>query len=243
MGNISKISTLLLVGVVMISGCSDPNKTTKDVFSAVTLGAFDKDPKGTGDIETTGAASEKAELLMQIERKYESPEAHYKLGKLYFGDGLWNKAEWEYNVALGFKPGYYEAQAAMVKTLIVSGNEPRSTFAAEQYINQAATSAKRSLLLGQAFQKEGLDDYALACYQQALGLAPSSAALYRQIGYYHLSKGDKIRAEENLRRSFQLDPYQAEVAGELGRLGVIVQIPRKKQSDGKNLDKLLNKNQ
>lgn len=240
MGNISKITILLLVFAVMLGGCSDLKKTGDDMWSAMS----GKDKRSTEDIETTGAASEKAALLARIEQKYESPVAHYKLGKLYFADGLWNKAEWEFNVALGFDPIFYQAQAALVKTLIVSGNEQRSVFAAEMYMNQAATSAERSLLLGQAFQKETLDDHALACYQQALGLAPNSAALYRQIGYYYLSKGDKVRAEENLRRSFQLDPYQAEVAGELGRLGVIVQIPRKTQTDTKQLDKLLdNKNQ
>ena len=46
-------------------------------------------------------------------------------------------------------------------------------------------------------------------------------------------------AEEYLRRSFQLNPYQPEVAGELGRMGVVVQIPRKRQKNTKGLDKLL----
>ncbi|MCK5566017.1 MAG: hypothetical protein KAJ07_12290 [Planctomycetes bacterium] len=240
MGNILKITILLSVCAVMIGGCDSIKKTGDNVVSAVT-GVFKKEKSGEEKIEIVTANQEKAELLGKIERKYESPEAHYKLGKLYLADALWNKAEWEFNVALGFDPIHYRSQAALIKTLTVSGNAQRATFATEMYMNQAATSAERSLLLGQAFQKESLDDQALACYQQALGLAPSSAALYRQVGYYYLSKGDRIRAEENLRRSFQLDPYQAEVAGELGRLGVIVQIPRKTQRDTKGLDKLLNK--
>ena len=249
MENISKI-TILLVCIAIVSGCESVKKTSGDVVSAVTKttgnvvsaigGVFQ--PKKTNEekIETVSASQEKAKLLSQIEQKYESPEAHYRLGKLYLADALWNKAEWEFNVALGFDPIHYRSQAALIKTLIASGNEQRSIFAAEMYMNQAASSAERSLLLGQAFQKEGLDDQALACYQQALGLAPNSAALHRQVGYYYLSKGDKVRAEENLRRSFQLDPYQAEVAGELGRLGIIVQIPRKTQKNTKNLDKILN---
>jgi len=40
-----------------------------------------------------------------------------------------------------------------------------------------------------------------------------------------LGKGDKDRAKEYLVRSFQLDPTQPEVAGELGKLGVEVKIP------------------
>jgi hypothetical protein len=42
-----------------------------------------------------------------------------------------------------------------------------------------------------------------------------------------------------LKHSFQLDPYQAEVAGELGRLGVIVQIPREIEKDTKKFDQIL----
>jgi len=221
MTSILKTSVLLLVLVVLCCGC---NKKTA---------------KKTDEVELTGTSGRKAKLLSQIERKYENPQAHYKLGKLYYEDGLWNKAEWEFNVALGFDPFNHPAQAAIVKTLIAAKQEERSKLMAEIYMNQAATSAKSSLLLGQAFQKEFLDDYALTCYQQALGLAPTSASLHRQIGYYYLSKGDKVRAEESLKRSFQLNPYQAEVAGELGRLGVIVQIPRKTTKNTKKLDKLL----
>lgn len=220
MTSISKISVLLLV-LVALCGCSE------------------KTSKKSEEIELAGTSGRKAELLKKIEKKYESPHSHYKLGKLYYEDGLWNKAEWEFNVALGFDPFNHPAQAAIVNTLVAAKQEDRSKLMAEIYMNQAASSAKSSLLLGQAFQKELLDDHALACYQQALGLAPTSASLHRQIGYYYLSKGNRIRAEESLKRSFQLNPYQAEVAGELGRLGVIVQIPRKTTKNTKSLDKLL----
>jgi tetratricopeptide (TPR) repeat protein len=127
-----------------------------------------------------------------------------------------------------------------VRTLQDGGSDARAKLLAEIYMNQASSSAEASLLLGQAFQKELLDDYALACYQQAQAIAPSSAALYKQIGYYYLSKKDTVRAEENLRRSFQINPYQAEVAGELGRMGIMVQIPRKIQKNTKKLDKMIN---
>jgi Flp pilus assembly protein TadD len=72
---------------------------------------------------------------------------------------------------------------------------------------------------------------------QALRLAPNSARVHRQLGYYYLSKNDKVRGEEYLKRSFQLDPVQPEVAGELGRLGVEVRIPRKTEKRTKKIDK------
>jgi len=74
---------------------------------------------------------------------------------------------------------------------------------------------------------------------QAMNLAPNSAKINRQIGYYYLNKKDLIRAKEYLTRSFQLDPVQPDVAGELGRLGVAVRIPRKTETRTKNLDKIV----
>jgi tetratricopeptide (TPR) repeat protein len=181
---------------------------------------------GTGKGPTTAQEIQKAELLRQIELKYENPEAHYQLGKLYYADGLLDKAEWEYRVAIGFNPVHYPAQAGVVKTWHDRKNTERAKIAAELYTSQAATSADASLRLGKAFQNEGLNDYALACYQQAANLAPKSPVVFKQLGYFYLAQGDKTLAEEYLRRSFELDPYQPEVSGELGRMGVIVQSPR-----------------
>lgn len=189
---------------------------------------------------TSPAESQKQELLSQIERQYENPAAHYKLGKLYHADGLLDKAEWEYRVAIGFDPVLYSAQAAVVRVLQDMKNLEKSKMAAQMYTDQAAVSAEASLRLGRAFQNEGLDDYALTAYQQATNLAPNSAVVFKQLGYFYLAKGDQARAEENLRRSIQLDPYQSEVAGELGRMGVVVQIPQR-QPDPGQLEKAVEK--
>ena len=221
MANMAKLAGLVLVLTALAGGCEKSSE------------------REVGGITITDTEQKKAELLGAIEARYENPEAHYELGKLYQADGLWNKAEWEYNVALGFDPVHRPAQAAIVKVLADSGNLDRSKLSAEIYMNQAGASAQGSLRLGHAFQKEFLDDYAVTCYQQALALAPNSAAINRQIGYYYLSRKDKARAEEYLKRSFQLDPYQAEVAGVLGRMGIVVQVPRKTETNTKKLDKIL----
>ena len=190
-------------------------------------------------IKITDPDTKKDEFRSRIERNYADTQAHYGLGKLHYEDGLWQRAEWEFNVALSFEPMHTRSQAAIVKTLIAGSQGNRAKLAAEMYINQASTSAQNSFLLGQSFQKELLDDYAVMCYQQALGLAPKSAIIHKQIGYYYLSKADAVRAEEYLRRSFQIDPYQPEVAGQLGRLGVKIQVPRKEPKNAKKLDKRL----
>lgn len=180
-------------------------------------------------------AAKKADLLNQLERKFENPQAHFELAQLYQAEGLLQKAEYHYNVALSFDPAHAQAQAAMVQLFFESGDPAKGKNYADIYVNQAAGSAVQSLRLAMAFQKEGLDEYTVACYQQALNLAPNSARVHKQMGYYYLSKNDKVKGKEYLVRSFQLDPNQPEVAGQLGRLGVEVRIPQKTETSGRQL--------
>jgi tetratricopeptide (TPR) repeat protein len=198
-------------------------------------------PKGV-DRTVSASEKEKAAILKQIDDNYEDADAHYRLGKLYLANGLWSQAEHQQSIALTFDPVHRRAQAARVKALLGAGENTKAQLLADEYIKQATISAAASLELGLAFQNQVLDDYALKCYQQALQMAPNSAKINRQIGYYYLAKGNRDVAREYLSRSFQLNPYQAEVAGELGRLGVPVRIPRKKPADVKKLDEMVDKN-
>jgi tetratricopeptide (TPR) repeat protein len=173
------------------------------------------------------AEARKANLQQSLDKRFENPVAHYELAQLYHAEGLWSKAEYHYNIALSFDPSNADAKVAMVKLFMDSGDTAKAKNYANTYVNQAGNSDIQSLRLAMAFQKQQLDEYALACFQQALNLAPSSALINKQVGYYYLGKSDKDRAKEYFVRSFQLDPSQSEVAGELGRLGVEVKIPQK----------------
>lgn len=201
------VTILLLTWVLMLAGCETATTTESSEQEAV-------------------VQSQRAELLAQIDRTYESPEAHYKLGKLYHQEGQLDKADFEYRVAIGFDPVHYRAQAGVVRVMVDRKQAERGQVVAEIYISQTAVSAEKSLLLGKAFENEDLGEFALSCYYQAAGLEPKSPEPFRHLGFYYVAQDDKLRAEENLRRSFELDPYQADVSGELGRMGVIVGLPR-----------------
>ena len=203
--------------------------TILSLVLALVLMGCESTPKApdTANQEEAIELSPKAQLLEQIDRKYENPEAHYQLGKLSYGEGQLDKADFEYRVALGFNPIHYRAQAGLVKVASDQKQTERAQVIAELYISQAAVSAPASLRLGKAFQNEGLGEYATSCYYQASGLTPKSPEPYRLLGFYYLSVDDQVRAEENFRRSFELDPYQPDVSGELGRMGVFIGLPRK----------------
>ncbi|MBE0535145.1 MAG: hypothetical protein IH624_05695 [Phycisphaerae bacterium] len=206
MARISGFMAFLFISALFITGCGEPNKPGEQV------GVIDTEQR-------------KAQLLRQIDTKFENPKAHYELGRIYHTDGLWSKAETAYRVAVAFDPVLWDAEAALVKLFQDKGDLLKARSSAQNAMDRASYSAAASLGLAKAFQKEYLDEYALKCHSQALSLAPNSAEVYKHIGYYYLSKRDLGRAEANLRQSFSLDPYQPEVAGELGRLGVIVEVP------------------
>lgn len=191
------------------------------------------------EIEMTPAEKKKKALLRHIDRNFKDSASHFELGELYRNDGLWHTAEREYRIALQFDPAHKEAQAGRVNVLQRVGQQQKAEILQDIYMGRVSESAAGSLRLGLAFQKQNLDDAALACYEQALRLAPDSAKINRQIGYYHLSKGNTDRAMDYLKRSFNINPNQPDVANELGRHGVSIKIPRKKARSAKRLDRIV----
>jgi len=213
----------LLLCTTLLVGCDNNTQTT-----------------GMNTVKQTSPKERKAQLLKSLDRKFENPDAHFELGRLYHAEREWSQAEWRYNRALGFDPVHRPAQAAMVKLFIDSGDPSKSRTYADIYMNQVFSSPTQSLELALAFQNERLDDYAMACFQQALNLSPNSPEIHKKIGYYYLSRNDKERAKEYFTRSFQLNPRQPEVAGELGRLGVEVRIPSNAGQSAKKPERINN---
>ncbi len=179
-------------------------------------------------VDSTGVIpSERGEreLLAEIEKKFENPQAHYELGRLYAQGGKWTKAEYHYNMALGFDPALRAAQAAVVQLFIDQGQKAKGEQYASAYMQQISANDQELLRLAWEFERLGLDEYALRCFRQALVVGPDSYDVNKQVGFYYLGKNDTAKARQYLSRSFELNPRQPDVAGALGRLGVVVESP------------------
>ncbi len=200
----------LLACVVILVGCKGPDAKLPESDTTRIVSVTDK----------------RAGLLEELDRRFQNPDVHFDLGQSYRNDGLWTQAEYHFEAALRFDPAKRPAQAAMVKLLTDSGHEAKASARAETYVKQLESSWKETLKLGNAFREEGVDEHALACYQQAVRLSPESPGPHKALGYYYLSKNNKEAAKEYFKQSFRLDPSQAAVAGELGLLGVAVRVPR-----------------
>ncbi|MFA5554759.1 MAG: hypothetical protein WCZ89_02370 [Phycisphaerae bacterium] len=218
-GKIKIIFTIFLLSAVFISGCGRSASQEQK------------------EIPVTRSEQERSRLQSRIDQRFENPQAHYQLGKNYQRDGLWSQAQYSFERAITFDPANRDAQAALVAVLLASGDTRTADARSDTYISNVSGSAEESFKLGMGFQKERLDELALTCYQQALRLAPNSAKINRQIGYYYLSKQDGARAGEYLYRSYQLNRNQPDVAGELGRLGIDVTGAITSSSETKRIDK------
>jgi tetratricopeptide (TPR) repeat protein len=206
----------LLASAAMLAGCNEGNANS---------------PK-TDQPEQVLYTGKRAGMLEKLDKNFQNSNVHFKLGRSYREDGLWTKAEYHFETATRFDPTNRAAQAALTKLLIVGGEKAKADLGAKRYIKQAAYSLKETMKLANAFMGEQLEEYAVACYQQAARIWPESPDGHRELGRYYLSKNDKDVAKEYFKRSFRLDPTQSQVAGELGRLGVIVRVARDTEGPG-----------
>lgn len=176
-------------------------------------------------VGTVPQARTEADLLAELNRNFENPAVHYELARLHHKSQNWEKADYYYNLSLEFDPAFKPAQAGWVKMFVDRGDPSKAEQFASGYLRQATISVTETLRLADAFEQVGLDEYALRALKQAIGAAPDSAEANKQIGMYYLRRGDSATAKPYLVRSFQLNPRQPDVAGELGRLGVVVEAP------------------
>jgi Tfp pilus assembly protein PilF len=160
-------------------------------------------------------------LLAEIDKDFSNADLHYRLGRVYHQKGKAASAEFEYERALVFDPLFFDAQAALVKLWQDSGNSARADQETDRYIDRAG-NATNLVGLGIAFHRQGMLEPAKRCYELALRKDPNNAIAYKQLGLYYLSKNDKTNAGQMFTKSFELNPYQADVSQELGRLGVTV---------------------
>ncbi|MEN6578390.1 MAG: tetratricopeptide repeat protein [Phycisphaerales bacterium] len=205
------LHVLLGIALFVLWGC-EPAPRPATTTSASTTSGVSSDPT-------------EAQLLAQLDAKYENPQAHYELAKLYHKSQNWIKADFHYQRAISFDPAFRAAQAGQIKMFVDRGETAKAEQYANGYIRDTVGSINEMLRLGWEFEQVGLDVYALRCYRQALDAAPDSPEANRQIGFYYLSRNDQAQAKQYLMRSFELNPRQPDVAGALGRLGVVVQAP------------------
>jgi tetratricopeptide (TPR) repeat protein len=197
---------MIVIAAAMIAGCQ---------------------PKAANDsLAGLSPDQQKQRLFEQFEARFGTPMAHFKLAEIYRNEGELRKAGYHFETAADFKPYFWEAQAASVKAYL-DANAPDKPAQLQDKWATMVTHADDCLSLAKAYENAGLTAQAKAIYDKAERVAPKSAKVFKASGFFYLAQKDKAIAEVKFRRSFELDPYQPDVSAELGKMGVIVQSPRK----------------
>ena len=169
-------------------------------------------------------------LLASLNHRFDNPDVHCELGRLYTQEGLWDKAQYHFNVALGLNPSHRKSQAGQIKMLIERGYIYEADSLVDRYKQQLWISTVELLELAKALAGEDLDEIALSYYNHALKMRPNSSYANKEIGFFYLRRDRIEQAKQYLKRSFELDPNQQDVAVELGRLGIVIEVPGKKDN-------------
>jgi Flp pilus assembly protein TadD len=166
-------------------------------------------------------------LLSKLQTRYQNPDTHCELGRYYLNQGSLDKAKYHLETALGFEASHRAAQAAYVRLTGKLQGEMASQRLCAEYQRQILSSTTEMLELAKALGEEGLDTLSLNCFQKVLSVHPNSAEANRQLGYFYLARKNNDKAKLYFSKSFQLNPSQPDVSGELGRLGVTIQTPNR----------------
>ncbi len=162
-------------------------------------------------------------LQQRLQSDFTNPDLHCELGRHYQSEGLWDKARYHIVTALGLDPAHRQSQAANIKSYVAMGDEATADRLFAKYQRQLLPSPVEMVKFAKALGEAGLDTFSLRSFDQAVLLAPQSAEAHRQLGYYYLVRRDLEQAKAYFTKSFGFDPAQADVAGELGKMGVVVE--------------------
>jgi tetratricopeptide (TPR) repeat protein len=227
-----------------MAGKSDSRKNAKNysglwttyilVFSLLVFLSGCVNQQGYAFSDNISPEQKKVELKERLKRRYNDPQAHFLLAQLYQADRSWDDAEFYYNNSLRFDPVYMPAQVGMVKLFLDRSDALKAQHYFENYLNLAGEKPSNIVKLGREFQDQGVDSYAMACFDKALAIAPKSAEVHKYLGYFYLRKNDRNKAIDHFEESFNIDSTQKDVSRELGILGVPVVYDGKAPVTGDN---------
>jgi tetratricopeptide (TPR) repeat protein len=162
-------------------------------------------------------------LKARLQHNYANPVAHCELGKYYLSEKQWDKAKFHIDAALDCDPAHRNSQAAQLKLHSEMGDTQTTQTLFSKYHHQLFNSPDEMTKLAKALGEEGLDEFALNCFNQALRRQPDSAETNKYLGYFYLYRNKPEKAKAYFSKSFEIDANQPGIAGELGRMGIVIE--------------------
>jgi len=167
--------------------------------------------------------SEAESLLQQsLNLNFENPQTHLYLGQCFKQQGRYEKAIYEYRLAVKFRPSFLPAQMALIKTLSEDGQPVASTVQAKNFLEFKTDSVDSLIEIGNTFAEQKLHEQALIAYKQAHNINPNSAAGTVALGDYYFSIGQNEAGLQCYKDAFVIDPIFPGLSRKLGEQGMKV---------------------
>jgi tetratricopeptide (TPR) repeat protein len=156
------------------------------------------------------------ELQAVVNRAPDNPIAHFQLGRAHAARGEYEQARQQYEKALELQPNNVQARLALAQLEVTRGQYDAALKAAQQVMivdrnNGTARLIESAALMG---QKKFTDSRAIL--DGMLKVQPNSPDVLFQMGVVNLAENKYKEAEENFRRSYDLNP-----ASTRGLMGVV----------------------
>jgi tetratricopeptide (TPR) repeat protein len=146
------------------------------------------------------------------------PEAHTKLGAIYFEKKMYNKAVDELKIALSINPesaniriGLAEAHAALGAVYLKRGMTDEALSETRKALEINSELPMGLVNLGLAYISKGLYDEAIVELKKALAVSPGLASAHLNLGMAYAKKGMFDEAFTEFDEALNLDPAYPEV--------------------------------
>lgn len=156
-----------------------------------------------GALQRTHAATERAQILTNI-------------GRLYLKSGLYKKAAWTYQKAIGHHPQLATAYNGLGIAYALQEKYPEARAAQQKALELKPDFAKAHAGLGFVSFRQNALEQALKHYRQAVALEPPFLEAHRKIGLILLNQERYAAAAAAYQTVLTLTPDDAEASHNLG---------------------------
>jgi tetratricopeptide (TPR) repeat protein len=193
---------------------SDMKLMTKSAAAAAAGGAGDKAReelmaafKSATELTQAGKLDEALAAYNAIVAKNATiPEVQYNLGYIYTQKKDWAQAEAAYKKALELKPGYSEANAALLRVYQESGQADKAT----ELAAVAGNDPKVQFNMGVTFLNSGKYEEAMAAFQKAAAADPTNPEPYFYMGTILVGQNKVTDAVTSLEKYLAMNPPNAQ---------------------------------
>ena len=167
----------------------------------------------------TGRVLDALDAMQRAEMTHsQNPVFHFNFARALADHGDINQAVNRYHKAISLKPDFAEAYQNLASLLLDQQLPNEALAVCRTALSHGITNADIMLHYGQALERTGATDEAIAVYNQLLTQEAPPVKAFLQLAELYHTQGEKQRAIETLSRAHRLLPNSVAIRNNLARL-------------------------